>query len=638
MKISEIKNASIPKNILADSVNLDYLLTFSNEKQTNPNQIWTSEQQNKNLNIFYNKDTHESNDNQSPIQNIYYANKNVKNETFSKKLEKYNFQKDSFHKKNRILNDFSYNPFGNDSYNTNDLNKPLLSSSKNITKNSLTNDNFIINTSETKNDLNIYRNNNNEKIHDNIGLFNNAKISNAFVLEYEKSVVNCSNICAYTCTKSNFISLINVENEEISDGVSPNNQRINPNIFVSSSKSFLIFIITVIIAAFHFVLYRKLSSLIHYMYSNEYSDDSFGYLKYYLTRKNIMSDFNIFTWRFQMISFILFIYIFITNYLIKNNYTESLEGRLTILEDVRGKDFCKIRNNMEKKLHLIYLKYEDIINLDNIKNIGIICSSIYLLFFSSLFMPISMCLAVQYLTILIKFFHSMRLNFEIKTNNLFRIIVYILTILGIIMSLSNDSYSSSIFSKYNKLETEKGIIENQSSEPRSIPFFVNLLGIILSILSGLINVFFCQDINKHYLSSYSAFEYMVILNFNATIIMSFLNFVLNSYFGNPLYSIDWLFQYDNNLNMYILIFGIIAFLNIMFTIFSSVYLNNNYLKFVKIIEIPLADTIAISVFSLYKNTNEINYHVGLINFMIAIVLLEFSNLFIKRTHMRKYDF
>lgn len=642
MKNSEIKNASVKKNIFQTSVNVENLLTYSNEKEPNSHPILTNESE-KNENLFYNYDLTETdikNKNKFYNSNIYDANNN-RNKTFNNKLEKYNFQKDSLNKKNNFLNEFSPNPFLNENYTPTDLNKPLLSSIKNNTKNIFTNENFNISTSETKNDITNQMRNNNDKFYESGSVFNNLnnqKISNAFVLEYEKSVVNCSNICATTCTKTNFINLINVENEEIFDGLGPNNPRINPNHFVSSSKSFLILLTTVIFAAFHFVLYRKLSSLSHHMYPFGDSDNGFGYFKSFLTTKNLMSDLNIFTWRFQIISIFLFIYIFISNYLIKNNYDESLEGRFTILEDIRGKDFYKNSNNPEKKLHLIYLNFEDIITLENIKNVGIMCSSTFLLFFSSLFIPISMCLAIQYLTILIKFFQSMGLDYEKKSNNLFRLVVYLLTILGIILTLSNDFYSAYLSSKYNQSNESKETMSSDSSENNTISFLVNITGITLCVISGLINVNFCENLNKHYLSTYSALEYLVILNFNATLIMSFINFIMNTYFGNPFYSINWLFHSDNSVNIYILIFGTIAFLNIMFTIFSSVYLNNNYLKFVKILEIPFADFIAISILSVYEYANKINYHIGLINFMIVIVFLEFSNLFVKKSNPKKYDF
>ena len=54
MKNSEIKNASVQKNIFGDSVNINNLFTFSNEKEPNKNPIMTTESQNKNENLFNN--------------------------------------------------------------------------------------------------------------------------------------------------------------------------------------------------------------------------------------------------------------------------------------------------------------------------------------------------------------------------------------------------------------------------------------------------------------------------------------------------------------------------------------------------------------------------------------------------------
>lgn len=675
MKESEIKNVSAQVNTNKKSVNIDNLFTFSNEKELSYNAILTNESQNKNEYLFncnFQEDYNSSNNNKKLRSNLKNFNGN-----------RNNLNKNSFEKRN-LADELSTKPLGNDINNIIDnnyeLKKPLLSSIKNNTKNTFSNENFLINNSEIKKDSSIktkfYESNN------FLNSINNPKISNAFVLNYENNVLKCNNICVNTCTKTNFIDLVNIENEEIFEDINKSNTRINPKHFVSSSKSYFILIITVFISSFHFCLYRKLSYLSQDLYKDQDNENQILNTLDFLTKINIISDINIFTWRFQMISFLLFFYILITNYFTKNNYSESLEGRFTILEDIKGNNFSKNNNSFEKKLHMIYLNYNEIVTFENIKNVGILCSSIFLLFFSSLFIPISMCLAIQYLTILMKFFYKIGLNFEKKSNKLFRLIIYILTMIGLLMCLSNDFFTkdstiANVYdnkhdqnhppSDYQKIEkdvndsklfninktqfidfdqnvikndtdSKRILIQNSSADSKNTSFFVNLLGMTISFLSGLINIFWCEEINKNYLCLYSSLEYLVILNFNATIIMTFLNFILNSYHGNPLYSISWMFQNEKNLTVYLLIFGVFAFLNIMFTIFSSVYLNETYLKFLKIFEIPLADTIAISILSVYNYTNEINYHIGLINLMIAIVLLEFYELFTKKSNSKKYDF
>ena len=52
MKYSEIKNASVKKNIFGNCVDIDNLLTFSNEKEPNSNHILTFESQNKKENLL----------------------------------------------------------------------------------------------------------------------------------------------------------------------------------------------------------------------------------------------------------------------------------------------------------------------------------------------------------------------------------------------------------------------------------------------------------------------------------------------------------------------------------------------------------------------------------------------------------
>lgn len=704
MKNSEIKNVSMKKNILENSLyyNEDLNL-YSYEKDLESKQFLKNNNKHKNYDLFPINDSFE-NDNihknytKNDIANNLIAYKN------NNKIENFTNARSNnifFEKENQ--NEFSQAVNGNENdnnyyhhNNSNDLRKPLLSSIKNNTKNTLNFDN--INISESKNIFSNHSKNKENKIMEPNNTFNNLsnqKISNAFVLEYEKNVINCNSVCVNTCSKTNFINLLSYENEEIFNDENLHNSRKNPNEFISSSKSYLFLFTTVIFAAFHIAFYRKVYDISDfYYYENKQEtklilDESNNNgknfsLESFLNISKFLCEINIFTWRFQIICFMLILYKCISNYLIQNNYKESLEGRITVLEDVKGGDFFKYKNP-EKKLHLIYLNLKEIISIENLKNMSVICLSIFLLFFSSLFIPISMCLAVQYLTILLKSFLSLGLNFEIKSNKLFRIIIYMLTLLGLIMSLSNNFYYysknnnsgnvyiniyemniSKKFSDNNTLrlldteiqdhndeeiktrpennnnhENKKNLSntkENSTYEYKKLTLLINFIGISLSILSGLINVFFCDDIHKIYLNKNSAFEYLIILNFNSTAIMTFLNFNLNAYFGNPFYSINWVIQNENGLNVYIFLLGLIGFLNAMLTQFSAVYLNNAYLKFVKILEIPLADTIAISILSVYKYTNEINYHIGLINFLIVIVFLEFSDFFIKKITNRKYDF
>jgi len=729
MKNTEIKNASQQKKNVEKSSN-DILLTYSDKK------VYSDTKSNNNNNSSYkNLSIYADNKSDSKFNQLSNSKNNYSNSNYDKlylkndfsiailnnnynQLDPKDFKNDNFShlfsnlnkkypspeihptpatKEYNISNSkYTYNLNSidlNKKNSTNDLKKPLLLSGlANNTKNPFNYDNLNFNPSLPNNFFQIKSPNEKTSENNIFNYINNPKISNAFLIDYENNFVNCNNICTNTCTRSNFMNMLKIDNEEIFEKNINNNyntnSRKNPNEFNISSKSILILLCTVFFAAFHIGLYRKLYNVSEFLYKDKFINlEQNKNIKsnqnhfFDLSIKDFIFEINLFTWRYQMISVFLLIYIFLANFLIKKNYIESLEGRLSVLGEIKGRDFFKEKNR-ERNLHLMHLSLNVIFTIENMKNMGIICFSAFLLFFSTLFIPISMTLAIQYLTILLKMFFSMDLNFEIKTNKLFRLIIYIFTLLGIMMSLSNNFYPNSKFildpvhdnrlfqqDLINKTSSENGILNNTSkylenpNNTISIPnkknissddinvhenkneentkiksSLVNLIGISFSILSGLINIYFCDGINNLYLSSYSAIEYIVISNFNSALIMTFLNFILNAYFANPFYSVSWFIQYNNSLNLSILLLGLVGFLNIMFTIFSAVYLNSYYLKFVKLLEIPLADTIAIYFLSVYKFTNEINYHIGLLNFLIVIVLIEFSDFFLNKRKNNKYNF
>ena len=530
------------------------------------------------------------------------------------------------------------------------------------------------------------------------------KISNIFLSEYEKNVKNCNCICVNTCSNTNYCKLITCENEETQE-----NTRKNPNEFNSSSKSFLILILSVLLSSIHFSYYRKIAGKSIFFYTDKEITTFFSF-------EHFLSEMNLFTWRYQIVSILLFLYFFLSNYFMKNHRLENLEWRITIFDQEQNNN---INNN---KSHEIKINFSEILTLENMKNISFITLSSFLLFLSIFFIPISMSLGIQYLSILLRFYTRLNLNYEKRTNKLFRIIVIFLTSIGIILVLSNNfigneknlksfleneeinlntnndilneiknlsnyidindtnfkQNKTEIFSSVvtnseisninqNKLKNKsiinlnnnekltksnssqnvtinKEIPENKNIKYKSnfelkyMSFISNLIGILLSLSSGIINIIYCDDIYKYYMKNNSPLNLIMIFNFNSAIITTIINFVINSYAGNPFFIITWIFEFKNGLNIVVIGLGLVAFLNIMLTIFTSVYLNIYYLKFLKIIEIPLADTVGSILFSIYKYNYDISYYVGFINITIVIIMIEFSDFFLDKKKIKKFNF
>ena len=114
--------------------------------------------------------------------------------------------------------------------------------------------------------------------------------------------------------------------------------------------------------------------------------------------------------------------------------------------------------------------------------------------------------------------------------------------------------------------------------------------------------------------------------------------MINTYFDNPFNCINWILNPLNSLNIDIALLGLMAFFNIFLVFFTSVYLNGIYLKVIKIVEIILCDLLANHFLSLYKHENAFNYYIGILNFLVLITILEFSEYFTKKKNKSKYEF
>lgn len=566
--------------------------------------------------------------------------------------------------------------------NTQDLKMPLLSTiminaTPNLTLDSLVNcNNNIFKNYSDKRELN-------EKTPQQTSP---NKLSNFFILEYEKKVNNCDCNCVNTCSRSKYKEFLTFENEEIFENASLN--RIYPSEYISSSKSYLFLVLSLIISAFHFGLYRRVAQKSKLMYNVESMDNNNNNQNAdYFNIYNFISEINTFTWRYQIICLFLIIYVYISNFFIKKNYEETLEGRLTLLNEIRAKNHSFGRDSKtqrkEKSLHLFDINLEDLISIEKFKDVSILMFSSFLLFFSSYFIPVSLSLAINYLTILMKYFFNLGLNYEIKANKLFRLIIYLFSIIGILLALSNNfmanernmtskvyispfqkknsdvkhnesnlnyweiqndlSYADDIsFSANNSSDFDKianhQVMKDIEKSKKADSFVFNFIGISLSFISGLINIFICQDIFTEFMTVYSPIEFLLILNIHSAILSSIINMILNTYLGNPFNVILWIREGEVGLNYLHIILGLIAFINIQLTIFSSVYLNKNYLKVIKIIEIPLADSIMNAFLSNSNYSHDISYYLGIINILIVIILIEFAELFVDKKKSKKYDF
>ena len=85
----------------------------------------------------------------------------------------------------------------------------------------------------------------------------------------------------------------------------------------------------------------------------------------------------------------------------------------------------------------------------------------------------------------------------------------------------------------------------------------------------------------------------------------------------------WLLNWNNFITI-CFSFGLLGLINSLLTIFSSVYLKTNFLKLMKILEIPFSDFLAFSFFQIYSFPTHSEYYLSLTNFTIYLAYIQFS--------------
>lgn len=287
-------------------------------------------------------------------------------------------------------------------------------------------------------------------------------------------------------------------------------------------------------------------------------------------------EIKIFCWRIQTISMMYFIFIFIANFFIKHNL---IEERRTI-----NSDFSNI--------HMIKINFKEIITKNNLKNSLFFLLSSFLFLLSTKYISFSICFIFSHSGEVYNYLTARGLK-----NKLLKFLLLSFIIFGGVL----------IYSVMHSLD-------------HSNPHF--LLGVVLAIMSSLLNFFLQRNIILQNIKTISPIE-MIAKIFVNSLFLSTIILIVSIIIDPKLQIYDlfgWVFSPE--IAFYL---GFLGIGHLLFTIYSSIYLKPYLLKINNILEIPLSDILAIFVFNMYRDPQNFTYYIGMIHFIITIALVEFSN-------------
>jgi hypothetical protein len=466
--------------------------------------------------------------------------------------------------------------------------------------------------------------------------------------EFENKFHSCNKNCSILCNKTCFKDFAKFEFEEI--------KNIDSDF---GSKSIIIFLVTLILSIVQYAFYRKFSDLI---YNNE---NTFKYFdnKEILIKKtydnqsrsnhnffnDLLFEITFFNWRYQIVVIMLFLYVQVSKFFIKNVYKEERR--------TNNFDYEKERD----KMHLINLP-KNLVNYEFMKFSFFNLVSNFLLLISTKALPIGLCLTLFNIAPISNFISKKENR---KKRKILKSIIFIIVAFLLLFIFINDkSYGlDKMYERENsqQLHNESSKIPNignfltenekistyfnlsdKNEHPKLIKYNVteeinksysinnlNTLFYSFSILSCLSASFISFYITKNqtyqYMSNYSPIEISIISNINSLIITS--TFIIIFEFlksgSISLKIIYWAIEFENNF-LLILILGLIGTLNILFSIYSSINLKPFFLKIFKFFEIIFVDIFAMYFLSLYDFPDNYTYYLIIFNFFIALAIVDLS--------------
>lgn len=387
------------------------------------------------------------------------------------------------------------------------------------------------------------------------------------LFDIEHTHPSCKTKCATICNKTVYKDFIRIENEEI--------ESINPYKF--SIISILVAILTLFIYCFQIAYYRNTANTF--------------YIERLNNKHEFMREYYFYCWRIQSICIFLFAFYYIARY-ITDKYNISIN---------------KKNNHEEKKLqedkkaihHFFEIDWGNIIKYNNLKFafINSLCYFIFLV--STKYLPLSICLFLNN--------SGMFLDFILKKKNkkaYFKHSLYL--IFGftfVYFSLTKDF----LVLRYTSI------------------FSLQLISGFLCIISSISQQFIHRHNMNEIMLKNSPLSGIIIIHINSLIISSTILMIIEiihyklSIYDMFIWLLDW-----NSFIVICLGFGILGIINSLLTIFSSIYLKNDFLKLIKIIEIPFSDFMAFSLLQLYSLPTHSEYYLAIINFTIYIAYIQYS--------------
>jgi hypothetical protein len=398
------------------------------------------------------------------------------------------------------------------------------------------------------------------------------------VHELEKKYSNCTKSFGLNCNKTTYQDFICIQNEESKSLAS----------WDFSAKSIIILILSIMISILQLCSYRKIVDF---------------YNKVEITKNILITEYTLFCWRIQAIFLCLLFYIKISNFFVKKNMIE--ERRTTY------NDFSNI--------HMFQIKWDLLITKESLKHSFFVITSSFLFLLSTKFLPLSFSLIFN--SSGIAFNYYARKENKVFSYSLFLALFSLLGLVLFCMFSYNNNFNNAFYRSFIKTNDPF----YKSTEPQYLFF---MLGILLSFSSSGINHYLIRAQIKETVKSLSPLETIFNQTANSCLCSCIILIVLETLWGNgSIWQImGWLVSIESIFHIG-LILGLLGLLQIIFIIFSSIYLKQVFIRLFTFLEIIFVDSFAIYFFSLYSTPTDYIFYISLFQLIIALFFMEFANIF-----------
>jgi hypothetical protein len=372
--------------------------------------------------------------------------------------------------------------------------------------------------------------------------------------------------------------------------------------------SILIFILTIMFSCLQLGIYRKISNYVQF-----HTPFYFDYEIH-----DIFVELFVFSWRYQAILILLLIY-----NLVRFLYDSERDKRSPVKDENKSISRPTPDHSYnENDIKSIFFRY---INLKNIELGFFNFFSIFLLFATSKYLPLGLCVLIPNYSSILSFLQTPSqivigaLNKNLKVMiNMIKFLSPVLTMLSAI-SLFAFFYYNQIHFEYSQETTEN--------------FLHMSVACLLCIISLLINYFKCQPASNELLSTYTYSQSILMIYLNTFLISlaAILCYLLVTFnFFGLKYILGWLFCY-HTIIWVIVGMGFVTCFYLYLIYSSGINLESEWIKSMKLMEIPIIDTIGVYCLGLYSNPFNVSYFTGVMQIIIVFFLTDFWQIVFKKT-------